>query len=370
MIGLASKSWSSVSAVSLSVVSLSATAVPADALVINNYFSKTLTANPRATEIIAAINYSSNAFASLLSNDVTVNIRYDLDLDAYNFLGVSGASGDGKYKETYVDMLRENAAAHPENVVLSEAVKYLEKGNYGNPDLSYVGASSALLRANGFDTMGDFERYTNDDGTPVYDLYGAQLDGGLDGVISLASIDEMLFGFDIPEWDGTEARLYSAINTIQHEIMHVLGGGNSNVGSDYMMQALDMYRYAAPGTPEFTEDGSAYFSIDGGVTKIQQFSRTGTDRNGWGPDAPCSTGAGSGGPIGLFMDSTSCPNQPTVTFSLASPEGIQLMALGWNPRVAAVPEPATWSMMLVGFAGVGAALRRRRTVAEVAAGGG
>jgi hypothetical protein len=35
--------------------------------------------------------------------------------------------------------------------------------------------------------------------------------------------------------------------------------------------------------------------------------------------------------------------------------------------VAAVPEPATWAMMLAGFGGVGAVLRRRRTVSRPAA---
>jgi len=31
-----------------------------------------------------------------------------------------------------------------------------------------------------------------------------------------------------------------------------------------------------------------------------------------------------------------------------------------NVQVAPVPEPATWAMMLIGFAGVGMAMRRRR----------
>ncbi len=33
----------------------------------------------------------------------------------------------------------------------------------------------------------------------------------------------------------------------------------------------------------------------------------------------------------------------------------------------AVPEPATWAMMLLGFGGLGALLRRRRTLAGFAA---
>jgi hypothetical protein len=33
----------------------------------------------------------------------------------------------------------------------------------------------------------------------------------------------------------------------------------------------------------------------------------------------------------------------------------------------AVPEPATWAMMLIGFFGLGAALRRRRAAGALAA---
>lgn len=36
------------------------------------------------------------------------------------------------------------------------------------------------------------------------------------------------------------------------------------------------------------------------------------------------------------------------------------IAIGFTVGVAAVPEPATWALMLVGFAGLGAALRLRR----------
>jgi hypothetical protein len=339
-------------------VSLAMISSSADALVINNYFSPHLKANARADEIIWAINYSSGAFESSLSNDVTVNIYYDLDTTFNFYLGVSGYAGDSFRKDVYLDALRDNAAAHPENKVLAQAIKYIEQGNFANPDVPAVGASSALLRANGFGVEGYLDKIPND-----FDLGGEELEGGIDGVVTLASIGEMLFGLDIPTYDGTpESVHYSAINTLQHEIMHVLGGGNSNIGSLYQMESLDMFRYSAPGVPNYGEPGRVYFSIDGGKTEIQEFysdPRKGGDPNGWGPLTPCPTGHGNGGPIGLFMDSISCSNQPTVTFNLASPEGIQMMALGWNPRVAAVPEPATWTMMILGFGGIGAALRRR-----------
>jgi hypothetical protein len=344
-------------------VSLATISSSADALVINNYFSSYLRSNPRADEIMAAINYSSRAFEALLSNDVTVNIRYDLTTEN-NFLGRSGSASDAAEKDVYLEMLQNNAAAHPENTVLAQAIKDLGQGNFANPKLTEVIGSTALFRANGGTTPGYYEIFTNEDGTPLFDLGGEELkEGGLDGIIDLASIGEMVFGFDIPTFDETDGRRsYSAINTLQHEIMHVLGGSNSNIGSPRYMDPLDMFRYSAPGKGNFGEPGLAYFSIDGGKTAVQEFYwqpiKAG-DANGWGPITPCSTGPGSGGPIGLFMDSISCSNQPTVTFRLDSPEGIQLMALGWNPRVAAIPEPATWTMMILGFGGIGAALRRR-----------
>lgn len=79
-----------------------------------------------------------------------------------------------------------------------------------------------------------------------------------------------------------------------------------------------------------------------------------------------------GAHFGNFPDS----NTPNVTafwlFNFTTPTaGIQLLDPNGRPTTqgfsnaalyqgAAVPEPATWAMMLVGFAGVGAAMRRRR----------
>jgi hypothetical protein len=43
---------------------------------------------------------------------------------------------------------------------------------------------------------------------------------------------------------------------------------------------------------------------------------------------------------------------------------IRLLAVGGTVPFAAVPEPATWAMMLIGFAGVGLTIRRRRPAAQ------
>jgi PEP-CTERM motif len=39
----------------------------------------------------------------------------------------------------------------------------------------------------------------------------------------------------------------------------------------------------------------------------------------------------------------------------------------YTPQVAAVPEPSTWAMMILGFAGVGYMTYRRRKVTALAA---
>lgn len=67
----------------------------------------------------------------------------------------------------------------------------------------------------------------------------------------------------------------------------------------------------------------------------------------------------------LFTGTTAAPGFLTGTFDLSDipPNGASLQP---NYRVtvtdlsAAVPEPATWGLMILGFAGVGASARRRR----------
>jgi hypothetical protein len=49
-----------------------------------------------------------------------------------------------------------------------------------------------------------------------------------------------------------------------------------------------------------------------------------------------------------------------VSFSGSPPVGETVLRQDISGYVQAVPEPGTWAMMLVGFAGIGVAMRRRR----------
>jgi hypothetical protein len=61
------------------------------------------------------------------------------------------------------------------------------------------------------------------------------------------------------------------------------------------------------------------------------------------------------------MDFTADAVTETLNFlSIGTPTGLPPMALLDGVSVTAVPEPAAWAMMLLGFGGIGAAVRYRR----------
>lgn len=108
------------------------------------------------------------------------------------------------------------------------------------------------------------------------------------------------------------------------------------------------------GTNTFTipHDDGLELSFDGGI---------GTVLSQPGPTAPVNT---------LF--SFTAPSAGLYNFTMSygeccGPPARLAFTLNGAP-VGGVPEPATWAMMLLGFAGIGLAMRRRRstTVAQVA----
>jgi hypothetical protein len=65
---------------------------------------------------------------------------------------------------------------------------------------------------------------------------------------------------------------------------------------------------------------------------------------------------------------TATDTKQTLNFmSLGTPNGLPPMAALDGVSLTAVPEPATWAMMLIGFGGLGAMIRRRNRAAMAAA---
>jgi len=238
--------------------------------------------------------------------------------------------------------------------------------------------------------------------------------GGSATGVNSASIDGTVrfstnFNFDFNPTDGISANTFDFIGVAIHEIGHALGFvsgvdfldvygiGNNPSGAAQLgyslndtsiYSALDMFRYSAdptnvaPGAgPSLdlsagTLSGAKYFSIDGGATALfgntfsqGRYQGDGQQASHWKDTAGCAVGNG-------LLDPTFCFGQTGVVTGL---DLAAYDAIGWNLSVdalnyantstsviyrqfanaGAVPETATWGMMILGFGLVGGAMRRR-----------
>src|SRR5207253_716430 len=114
---------------------------------------------------------------------------------------------------------------------------------------------------------------------------------------------------------------YDFIAVAQHEISEVMGrmalvgGSVGNTSNGY--SALDLFRYSGNGTRQLTPGQTAYFSIDGGKTNLNNFNTTaGGD---WG-DWAASAGNDS---YNAFISSGS-------SFSVTGSDLTVMDAIGWD----------------------------------------
>ena len=241
-------------------------------------------------------------------------------------------------------------------------------------------------------------------GTATYTAANTQQ---LDGDVTFSST----FGFDFNPTDGIKANTFDFIGVAIHEIGHALGfvsgvdtldyfgapnGDGATTGNAYnfnqysIFSALDMFRYSsdptnvAPGTGpalDLSVGGTKYFSIEGGATALYGNTFSTGSYNGDGQQASHwkdATGANACGPQLGIMDPTFCYAQrgEVTALDLAAFDAIGYNlaadARGSNYlmntaqiynrfNATAVPEPMTWSLMILGFGLVGGVLRRRKT---------
>jgi len=349
-------------------------------------------------------------WSSVLTNNVTINLGVGT---ASLGTGIIGSTGSTRADYTVANWENRVNLTKSGSTIDQTAVL---------PTLTGGGASfitNGVNAATGNDDLTTL-RYDNAATTSSKVLYLntslIKAIGGTASGVTSSSVDGNVqfstnFNFDFDPTDGVSANTFDFIGVAIHEIGHALGfvsgvdfldvygegpGTSPNEGTlkyslndTSIYSALDMFRYSADPTnlvpggaardlSAGTLSGAKYFSIDGGATALfgntfsqGRYNGDGQQASHWKDTAGCQIGNG-------LLDPTFCFGQTGYVTGL---DLAAYDAMGWNLSVNAltyantstaqiyrqfavtgVPEPMTWTMMIMGFGLMGASLRRNRKV--------
>lgn len=382
-------------------------AVPANAVVINLIDQGGVTGSKAEQGFKIAAAY----WSSTLTNNATINLGVSFASLGTGIIGSTGSTR-ADYSvanwEARVNATKSNSAID-QNIVL--------------PTLTNGGASfitNGTTTINGL-TNDDTSKLAYDNGatTSSKTLYlntaNLKAIGGTAAGVNSKSIDGNVtfssnFGFDFDPTDGISANTFDFIGVAIHEIGHALGfvsgvdfldiygiGKGPSAGTlNYSLNdtsiysALDMFRYSTDPTNlllgvdktlDLSVGGEKYFSVDGGKTALfgntfstGRYNGDGQQASHWKDTAGCAIGNG-------IMDPTFCFGQTGYVTGLdlaaydaigynlstnALTYGTTSTAAIYRQFATAVPETATWLMMIGGFGVIGGSMRRRSTKVKFA----
>jgi hypothetical protein len=368
------------------------------------------------TQARMGFDIATKYWASVLTDNVTINLNIGFSALGTGILGSTGSTRSLISMQQFYTA----AAADRTSALDNQAVANLRPLGTST---SITGAGAVSVIANGFNngtnaTNGytDLNTRIDNDGSVnnstlainkstakalgiTTDVNGAAINGATsDGNITFSN----LFAFDFDPTDGIEANSFDFIGVAIHEIGHALGfvsgvdsvdartaPGSTTLSSlegFVVMSQLDLFRYSSAGNLDWSTQNTPYFSIDGGVSQLfgNSLFSTGT-LNGDGRQASHWKDAAAGAPQIGILDPTSGRGQMQevtaldlsaydaigwdISFNTLANPGYRLTTASIYNQFAnagAVPEPATWGMMILGFGMVGASARYRRRSTKVA----
>ncbi|MBI1197474.1 MAG: PEP-CTERM sorting domain-containing protein [Phenylobacterium sp.] len=359
-------------------------AAPASALTINLNDIGGVTGSPAELGFRAAAHY----WESVFTNDATVNLNVGFSSLGANILG---GTSSNLLQYVSVGSYYNALAATGTSALDAQAVANLSPLNSnGGLDVivpgyldggAMTGIDDTTTRIAPDNAINETMAITTANARAL----GVDLGSTVDATVQFSSD----FAFDFDPNDGISAGTYDFIGVAIHEIGHALGfvsgaddfdysdGFTGDVDSYWWGYALDMFRYSDNGgNPmlDWTPGTDSYFSIDGGQTALMGgYFSTGTNfGDGWQashwkePSTPCQDFLG-------ILNPYICNG---IGDSVTSLDLALFDAIGWNVNFdvlanpnysystaqarAAVPEPATWALMIMGFGLLGSALRRRQ----------
>ena len=351
--------------------------VPAQALRIDLFDKGGLA---QGTAQYRAFRAAADQWQSLITTDTTV--RIDVSFYGQGLNGPIGGTSNFYYVDNVRTITNAMKAVASTSAIDQQAVASLPDASSGSIGMWTPGYTNPANKT-GADPH---SRVFDNDGSRNNSAYGVSW--ALGKAIGLVAVNNFKDGsinfnsdlaFDFDPRNGVTAGKYDFTFTAFHEIGHILGftsgvdyydsfapSNGYNWNLDWIGHGMDLFRYSAEGELDWSLGGDPYFSVDGGKTAVLggEFS-TGVK---WGNGRQASHWREGQG----IMDPTAARGETGVLRAL---DLAAFDALGWNLSVdatanpgyalttaqmfGAVPEPATWGMMLLGFGLVGMAARRR-----------
>jgi hypothetical protein len=330
------------------------TSTSAEALTIRPTFDSSITRLSNAATIESAFDAAAAQLDRAFANPTTVNITVSWGSVAGKALpsgdissSTNNLSGPYSYASV-VSYLTAEAKANPADASLASAVAHLPKTD----PLKTTQFEIPYAEAKAIGMLPRTLAIT-------------------DGYVGFSSSAH----YDFSPTGGITSGAYDFEALAEHEMEEVLGRSTGLVStSPAWAMPFDLLRYSKPGVSSFAYGTEAYFSVNGGVTNLGDFSYTGGgDRSDWLSGTAVS-------------DLQSAYLSTSRGYALSTSDLTALDALGWGGWVSpggslslgpsvlspisgagAVPEPSTWATLIAGLGLVGLVIRRRRQGAESAA---
>ena len=284
---------------------MAATTEATTGLTIHPTFDSSITNHPNSAAIQAAINRAISICESLLSDPITIEIRFRYSTTAPNGMPLpagSIAQSDFVYYilpwNTYIDALRADASTGNDNIAVASLP--------GSALSINMRPASAAGRAVGLNTP------------PSMFADGTVGNGGsYDGIVTLNAGSP--YQFTRPPSVGN----YDAQRSFEHEMDEVIGLGSRLNLSGNDLRPQDLFSWSSAGHRNTTSSGTRYFSVNGGATNIVNFSQDQQGDFGDWLSGSCPQAHP------YVQNAFGCTGQYS-DISATSPEGINLDAIGYD----------------------------------------
>ena len=292
---------------------IASTTEPTTGLTIHATFDSSITNNSNAAAIEAMITRAISLHESLFSDPITTEIRFRYSTTGPDGtplpMGTLARTDLVTYQiswSTYINALKADATTSNDTQANASL-----PGTTLSPNVQPSGAAG---RAGGLDTP------------PTMFADGTVGQGGpYDAIVTLNS--SVPFQFSRPP----SASSFDAQRSTEHEVDEAIGLGSHLGGNGSDLWPQDLFSWSSAGHRNITTSGTRYFSINGGVTNIVNFSQdTNGDLGDWlSGDCPQTHP--------YVQNAFACAGQYS-DVTATSPEGINLDVVGYD--LANIPTPA------------------------------